>query len=85
MTNIPQQTVFSQDFFPKPVSVSFSRGHLSSDGGSILLKAVDQKLGITRTVAETFVDRRQPEKVRHEILDLTRQRIFSLASGYPRL
>ena len=83
MTNIPQQTVFSQDIFSKPVSVSFSKDHLSSDGGSILLKAVDQKLSITRTVAETFVDRRQPEKVHHEILDLTRQRIFSLASGYP--
>lgn len=83
MITIPQQTVFPQDIFSKLVSVTFSKDHLSSNGGSILLKAVDQKLDITRTVAETFIDRRQPEKVRHEILDLTRQRIFSLASGYP--
>jgi hypothetical protein len=83
MITIPQQTVLFPDLFSKPVSVSFSRDHLSSDGGSILLKAVDQKLDITRTIADTFIDRRQPEKIRHEIIDLTRQRLFSLASGYP--
>ncbi|MFH1037336.1 MAG: IS1380 family transposase [PVC group bacterium] len=83
MITIPQQAVLFPELFSRPVSVSFSRDHLSSDGGSILLKAVDQKLGLTQLVAETFIDRRQPEKIRHEILDLTRQRLFSLASGYP--
>ena len=62
----------------KPVSVGFSRDHLSSDGGSILLKAIDQKLGITHLVADTFIVFRQPERIRHNIFDLTRQRILLL-------
>lgn len=83
MINIPQQTVLFPELFSKPIFVSFCKDRLSSNGGSILLKAIDQKLGLTRAIAETFIDRRQSEKVRHEILELTRQRIFSLASGYP--
>lgn len=83
MTNIPQQTVFFPEIFSKPISVNFSREHLSSNGGSLLLKAVDKKLGLTEAIAETIIDKRQPEKVRHEILDLVRQRVFGLASGYP--
>ncbi len=83
MANLPQQTVLFPHLFSKPVSVSFSREHLSSNGGSLLLKAADRSLGVTQTIAESFVDERQPEKIRHEILDLIRQRIFSLASGYP--
>lgn len=83
MTNIPQQTVFPPEIFSKPVSVSFSKEHLSSNGGSVLLKAVDKKLDLTEAIAGAIVDKRQPEKVRHEILDLVRQRVFGLASGYP--
>jgi len=83
MHNLPQQTVLFPDLFSKPISVSFSKEHLSSNGGSLLLKAADRSMGLTRAIAETFLDERQPEKIRHEILDLTRQRIFSLASGYP--
>ena len=83
MINIPQQTVLFPELFFKSVSVSFSKESLSSDGGVILLKAIDKKLSLTRSIAETFIDRRQSAKVRHEIIELTRQRIFSLASGYP--
>ena len=83
MTNLPQQTVLFKDLFSKPISVGFSKEHLSSNGGSILLKAVDKKLGLTEAIAGAIGDNRQPEKVRHETLDLVRQRIFSLASGYP--
>jgi len=83
MTNLPQQTVFFPELFSKPVSVNFSQEHLSSNGGSLLLKAVDKKLGLTEAIAGAIVDKRQPKKVRHEILDLVRQRVFALASGYP--
>lgn len=83
MANLPQQTVLFPQLFSKPVSVGFSKEHLSSNGGSLLLKAADRNLGLTQAIAEIFLDERQPEKIRHEILDLTRQRIFSLASGYP--
>ena len=83
MTNLPQQTVFFPEIFSKLLSVSFSKEHMSSNGGSLLLKVVDKKLGLTEAIAGAIIDKRQPEKVRHEILDLVRQRVFGLASGYP--
>lgn len=83
MINIPQQTVLFPELFSKPVSVSFFKDHLSSNGGLLLLKPIDRKLGLTKAVAATFLDKRRPEKIRHEILDLARQRIFGLAAGYP--
>lgn len=83
MNNIPQQAVFPSEIFSKSVFVNFSKEHLSSNGGSLLLKVVDKKLGLTKAIAGEIVDKRQPEKVQHEILELVRQRIFALASGYP--
>jgi hypothetical protein len=83
MNNIPQQAVFPSEIFSKSVFVNFSKEHLSSNGGSLLLKVVDKKLGLTKAIAGEIVDKRQPKKVQHEILELVRQRIFALASGYP--
>ena len=56
--------------------------HASSDGGAVLLKAVDRPVGVTATVARCLRDPRQPGKVQHEVLELVRQRIFGLICGY---
>lgn len=68
--------------FEKPVVVRFDAAHASSDGGAVLLKALDQQLGVTEAVASCLRDRRQPGKVQHEGLELVRQRVFGLACGY---
>ncbi len=49
----------------------------------MLLKAVDEKLGISEALAESLRDRRQDSKVRHTAHDLVRQRLYGLALGYP--
>jgi hypothetical protein len=54
----------------------------SSDGGAVLLKSVDTHLGLTTRVAGALVDARQPGKVRHQAIELLRQRVFGLACGY---
>jgi hypothetical protein len=56
--------------------------HASSDGGLVLLKAVDERLRLTETVAACLADPRQSGKVAHSVLDLVRQRVFGLAAGY---
>jgi hypothetical protein len=66
----------------KPVIAKFDQPHASSDGGAILLKAVDDRLGLTWRLASAIRDRRQPGKVTHPLRDLLRQRIFGLACGY---
>jgi hypothetical protein len=60
----------------------FDVPHASSDGGLVLLKAVDERLRLTETVAACLTDPRQRGKVAHSSLDLLRQRVFGLAAGY---
>lgn len=68
--------------FDKLVVARFDAEHASADGGGVLLKAVDRRLGVTATVARSLRDSRQPGKVQHELLELVQQRIFGLICGY---
>ena len=66
----------------KPIIARFDQPHASSDGGALLLKAIDDRLGLTWRLASAIHDRRQPGKVAHSLRDLLRQRVFGLACGY---
>jgi hypothetical protein len=55
----------------------------SSDGGAILLKACDERLGLTKRLSSCIADARQAGKVEHSIGDLVRQRLYGIACGYP--
>src|SRR2546425_11324563 len=66
----------------KPVGARFDTPHASSDGGAILLKGIDTQLGLTKRLAACLDDPRQPWKVRHQGLELLRQRVFGIACGY---
>jgi hypothetical protein len=66
----------------KPIIARFDQPQASSDGGAILLKAVDDRLGLTWRLASAIRDRRQASKVAHPLRDLLRQRVFGLACGY---
>jgi hypothetical protein len=78
---IPQVT-FQGEGFAKPVVARFDTPHASADGGAILLKSVDTHLGLTKRLAACLLDERQPGKIRHQSLELLRQRVFGLACGY---
>ena len=78
---IPQVT-FQGEGFAKPVVARFDTPHASSDGGAILLKSVDTHLGLTKRLAGCLVDERQPGKIRHQGLEVIRQRVFGIACGY---
>jgi len=76
------QSVLFPELSGKPVHVEFSEEALSADGGGLLLKAVDEQLGLTAVLADCLRDRRQPGKVKHSLHDALRQRIYGLALGY---
>jgi hypothetical protein len=57
------QTTLQVHGIPKPIIARFDQPHASSDGGALLLKAVDERLGLTWRLASTIRDRRQPGKV----------------------
>jgi hypothetical protein len=60
----------------------FDQDHGSSDGGAILLKAADRRVGLIDRLAGCIRDSRQSAKITHEIADLLSQRVFALACGY---
>ena len=80
--DITRQSVLFPDLFRRPVVVKFDQRHGSSDGGAVLLKACDERLGLTERLAGCIRDGRQAGKVEHSIRDLVRQRVFGIACGY---
>jgi hypothetical protein len=79
---IATDCVLFPELFGRPLTARFDLPNASSDGGSVLLKLVDEQLGLTEELARCLTDRRQPGKIDHEIRELLSQRIFGLACGY---
>ncbi|MBI4715777.1 MAG: IS1380 family transposase [Nitrospirae bacterium] len=78
-----RQPVLFKDLYDKPVSVEFTRPHQTSDGGVILLDAMEQKMGLIHKMAQSLRDPRQPGKVVYLQETLLRERVFAIACGYP--
>jgi hypothetical protein len=78
---IPQLTLKFQQKM-KPVVARFDAEYASTDGGALLLKALDERLTLTADLAACLPDRRDPRKVQHALRDLLCQRVFGLACGY---
>jgi Transposase DDE domain group 1 len=72
-------------FDRRKIEASFSGGDVSSDGGVMLLRQVDRRLGLCRALDAVIADPRDPDLITHPQLDLLRQRIFALAAGYEDL
>ena len=82
MTNPTPQSVLFPEVFGKPTTAVFDGEALSSDGGTALLATIDRRLGLTEDLATLLEDPRDPDRVRHTVLDLLRQRVFSISLGY---
>ena len=65
-----RQSVAIQGALWKPVVVEFSEPQQSTEGGLVLLRTVDQRLGLTTAMASALRDDRQPGKVTHATVDL---------------
>jgi hypothetical protein len=69
----------------RKVQVEFSGGDITSDGGILLLREVDRRLGLTEAVNAVIPDPRNPHSITHSQLSLLRQRVYGLALGYEDL
>jgi hypothetical protein len=72
-------------FDRRKIEADFSGGDVSSDGGLLLLRQVDQRLGLCGALSRAIADPRAPELITHRQIDLLRQRIYGLAAGYEDL
>lgn len=81
-TDCIQQTFEFQGLGGRRVEVDFSGGHLSSDGGALLLREVDRTEQLCAKLAKCFTDHRVEKFVEHDLTVMLRQRILGLALGY---
>jgi DDE family transposase len=77
------QTVLFSDLVDRPLLASFDQPYASSDGGAIVLKAADRRLGLLAALTATVPDGRASARVTHGIGDLIAQRVFAIACGHP--
>lgn len=66
----------------KSIDIRFTGQDISSDGGALLLREVDQRIGLTEALAECISDSRDPRYTRHELHQILSQRIYQIGCGY---
>jgi hypothetical protein len=68
--------------FNRAVKVDGADERITSDGGAVLLREADHRLGITEHLAARLFDPRRQELIRYELVELLRERLYALALGY---
>ena len=66
----------------KPLEARFDGGQMSSDGGVLLLREVEQRLGVAGRLAGCLIDPRDPTCVTHRLDEIIRFRLLMIAAGY---
>jgi hypothetical protein len=85
ITDCRHQPLLFQDLGPRQLVADFSGGYLSSDAGALLLRQIDLGLGLSRTLAGAFTDRRDLRYCDHSLTGLLTQRLYGMALGYDDL
>jgi len=67
------------------IRAQFDGGAISTDGGGLLLREVEKRIGILRQFASCFTDYRNPDLIEHTVEELVAQRVYGLALGYEDL
>lgn len=65
-----------------PVCLDIDGPEISSDAGGLLLRQLDDRLGLTAGFAACLPDTRVPSRVLHDRHEQSRQRLYQIAMGY---
>ncbi len=85
MTQCLEQLTLFQPHHARSVQADFSAEPISSDGGGLLLREVEQRLGIIDSFVDCFRDYRDPDRIEFSVRELLSQQIMGLALGYEDL
>ena len=66
----------------KPIELSFVSEKVSSDGGLLLLREVENQIGIISALTDCIDDTRHPGYIQHTVGSMLTQRVFQIAAGY---
>ena len=69
----------------RDIRAQFDGGAITSDGGGLLLREVEKRIGILHQFAACFTDYRNPDLIEHPVKQLVAQRVYGLALGYEDL
>lgn len=85
MPNCTQIELTFPSFDRRKIAANFEGGDVTSDGGILLLREADRRLGLVEALDAVLPDPRNRELITHRQADLLRQRIYGLALGYEDL
>lgn len=85
MTNCTQQSFSFPALKRRKVEAEFSGGDITSDGGVLLLRQIDKKLGLLEAVNRVLQDPRDQDQIKHSQLSLLQQRTYGLCLGHEDL
>ena len=77
-----KQTKPFQLSFNGSLKVDFQGSHVTSDGGLILVRELDERLGLGKLIGEHLTDSRQGTNKQFTFADLLRQSVYSRLAGY---
>ena len=77
-----KQTKPFQLSFNGLLKVDFQGSHVTSDGGLILVRELDERLGLGELIDEHLSDSRQGTNKQFTFADLLRQSVYSRLVGY---
>jgi hypothetical protein len=66
----------------KKITAAFDGGRMTSDGGVMLLAAIESSLGVATKLASVIADARNPALISHSVADILRARMLAIACGY---
>jgi hypothetical protein len=63
----------------KKLTVDFNGGNQSSNGGLLLVREAERKLGVCSRLADAMPDRRDPDRIRHAMFEMVMARAGVMA------
>lgn len=77
------QKLFNLSYLDKKkVEVKFTMEETSNDGGLLLLREMENQLGLIKAIEGCIKDERHPSYIDHSVKSMLSQRIMQIAAGY---
>ncbi len=71
--------------FSREIIAKLDGGHITSDGGALLLREVEKRTHILKRLSQCFKDYRHPDRIEHTVEELIKQRVYGIDMGYEDL
>ena len=68
--------------FDRRIKLEFHGARITSDGGLLAYRELDDTVGLTATAASTLAEGRRGKNIRHRLLGLLRQAVYGRLAGY---